>query len=55
MYSLPSLAALVQVLEFIQQHVPETGTAVLAGNSVHADLAFLRKDMPRIPEFLHYR
>lgn len=27
----------------------------IAGNSVHVDLAFLRKHMPRLVEHLHYR
>ena len=44
-----------QVLEFICQHVPEPHTAPLAGNSVHADRAFLRKYMPRIEDYVHYR
>ena len=29
--------------------------AQIAGNSVHVDLAFLRKHMPRLVEHLHYR
>ncbi|KAI3428180.1 hypothetical protein D9Q98_006560 [Chlorella vulgaris] len=44
-----------QVLEFVQQHAPEPDTAQIAGNSVHVDLAFLRKHMPRIVDHLHYR
>jgi oligoribonuclease len=44
-----------QVLAFVRRHVPEPGTAPLAGNSVHADRAFLRKYMPRIEEYVHYR
>lgn len=44
-----------QVLTFIKQHVPEPKMALLAGNSVHVDLAFLRHCMPRLVDHLHYR
>ena len=44
-----------QVLEFITRHVPEPGAAQLAGSSVHVDLAFMRKGMPRLVDYLHYR
>ena len=43
------------VLEFVQEYVPEPGQAPLAGNSVHADRAFLRKHMPALEEWFHYR
>ncbi len=43
------------VIEFIAEHVPEPFTAPLAGNSVHADRAFLRKYMPALNDYLHYR
>ncbi len=43
------------VIEFIAEHVPEPFTAPLAGNSVHADRAFLRKHMPALNDYLHYR
>jgi oligoribonuclease len=43
------------VLEFIAEHVPEPFTAPLAGNSVHADRAFLRRYMPALDDYLHYR
>ncbi|KAL2891661.1 hypothetical protein HOO65_011019 [Ceratocystis lukuohia] len=44
------------LLEYIQKWVPEPNTALLAGNSVHADRAFLRKG-PWAPvvEHLNYR
>ncbi len=42
-------------LEFLRQEVPEAGTAPLAGNSVHADRAFLSRYMPDLAAFLHYR
>jgi oligoribonuclease len=44
-----------EVLEFIAEHVPEPGSAPLAGNSVHADRAFLRRYMPALDDYLHYR
>jgi len=43
------------VLEFVTSHVPEPGHAPLAGNSVHADRAFLRKHMPALEAWFHYR
>lgn len=43
-----------EVLGFIQRHVPPK-QAPLTGNSVHADLAFLKRYMPRIADYLHYR
>lgn len=44
-----------QVLSFVTKHVPEPKVALLAGNSVHVDLAFLRQCMPRLVDHLHYR
>lgn len=44
-----------QVLEFVKQHVPEPRVAPLAGNSVHADRAFLRRYMPQLEAYVHYR
>ena len=44
-----------RVLEFVRQHVPEPGSAPLAGNSVHADRAFLNVYMPELEAHLHYR
>ncbi len=44
-----------QVLEFVKAHLPEPGLAPLAGNSVHADRAFLHKYMPDLEAWLHYR
>lgn len=43
------------VLEFVAEHVPEPHSAPLAGNSVHADRAFLRRYMPALEDYLHYR
>lgn len=47
-------AAEARILEFLRERL-EPGLAPLAGNSVHQDRAFLRRWMPRLHEFLHYR
>ncbi|KAI0079294.1 ribonuclease H-like protein [Panus rudis PR-1116 ss-1] len=44
-----------EVLKYIQKWIPQKRTAVLAGNSVHADRAFLVEEMPEVVEWLHYR
>lgn len=48
-------AAEEKVLEYVKTWVPEAGAAPLAGNSVHADKAFLRLGMPALTRHLHYR
>ncbi|GAA4925961.1 oligoribonuclease [Nesterenkonia rhizosphaerae] len=48
-------AAERKVLEYVQTWIPEAGVAPLAGNSVHADKAFLRLGMPKLTQHLHYR
>ncbi|CAI7677354.1 unnamed protein product [Penicillium manginii] len=49
-------AAADSLLAYIQRHVPTPRTALLAGNSVHADKAFLvREPYSKIMEHLHYR
>lgn len=51
----PSTAA-DQLLAYIQQHVPAPRTALLAGNSVHADKAFLAcAPYSKVLDHLHYR
>lgn len=48
--------AAADLLAYIQKFVPEPRTAVLAGNSVHADKAFLtRGPYASVLEWLHYR
>jgi oligoribonuclease len=42
------------VLDFVRAHVPER-SAPLAGNSIHADRAFLARYMPDLHGWLHYR
>mmetsp|Transcript_33603 Transcript_33603/g.63179 ORF Transcript_33603/g.63179 Transcript_33603/m.63179 type:complete len:223 (-) Transcript_33603:157-825(-) len=44
----------LQVLEFVRAHVPYK-KGVVAGNSVHVDIAFLKRDMPELAEYFHYR
>ncbi|OGE57595.1 hypothetical protein PENARI_c001G04280 [Penicillium arizonense] len=49
-------AAADALLAYITAHVPTPRTALLAGNSVHADKAFLVKGpYARVLEHLHYR
>ncbi|KAJ1739164.1 hypothetical protein LPJ78_005262 [Coemansia sp. RSA 989] len=43
------------VLALVKRHCRDPRTAVLAGNSVHADRAFLSRYMPELTAFLHYR
>ncbi|KAJ3407475.1 hypothetical protein CcCBS67573_g00585 [Chytriomyces confervae] len=44
-----------QILSFIKRHIPNQRVGLLAGNSVHMDKEFLRKDMPALLNHLHYR
>lgn len=44
------------LLAYIKKHVPEPRSAILAGNSVHADRAFLNREPYRkVVDHLHYR
>ena len=44
-----------QLFGYITSHVPESFKAPLAGSSVYVDRIFLRRDMPRVDSYLHYR
>ncbi|WP_187120111.1 oligoribonuclease [Actinomyces polynesiensis] len=44
-----------QVLDYIKGFVPESGKALLAGNSVGTDKVFLQANMPEVIDHLHYR
>jgi len=44
-----------QLFDYITGHVPESFKAPLAGSSVYVDRIFLRRDMPRVDSYLHYR
>jgi oligoribonuclease len=48
-------AAEEQLFNYISTHIPEASKAPLAGSSVHVDLIFLQRDMPRVDSYLHYR
>lgn len=44
------------LLAYIQTYIPESRKALLAGNSVHADRAFLaREPYKKVVDWLHYR
>lgn len=43
-----------RVLDFLKDYVSEKASP-LAGNSVYMDRLFLKKEMPKVDEFLHYR
>ncbi|KAL8918915.1 MAG: hypothetical protein Q9172_005210 [Xanthocarpia lactea] len=44
------------LLAYIQKYVPRAGRGLLAGNTVHADKAFLRKSpFDSVIRYLHYR
>jgi len=48
--------AAVELLAYIKKHVPLAGRALLAGNTVHQDRAFLRKPpFTEVVEYLHHR
>lgn len=47
--------AQAQVMEYIKGHVPESFTASLCGNSIYVDRRFLRRWMPEIDQYMHYR
>lgn len=45
-----------ELLAYIQKHIPGHRVGILAGNSVHADRAFLRKEpYKKVVDHLHYR
>ena len=47
--------AMQQTLDFIKEHSPEAGKIPLCGNSIRTDRSFLKKYMPEIEHWLHYR
>jgi len=44
-----------EVLSYVKSWIPTERAALLAGNSVHADRAFLAEWMPDLVQHLHYR
>ncbi|MDR0849581.1 MAG: oligoribonuclease [Propionibacteriaceae bacterium] len=45
----------IQVMEYIRAWIPEAGKSPLCGNTISTDRAFLRRDMPTLEGYLHYR
>jgi oligoribonuclease len=43
-----------KILQFLSPHIEE-GKSPLCGNSIHQDRFFLRKWMPRLESYFHYR
>jgi oligoribonuclease len=44
-----------RVLGYVREHVPDPGSAPLAGNSIATDRGFIARDMPALDAHLHYR
>ena len=45
-----------KLLQYVKEHVPQSGRALLAGNTVHQDRAFLRRPpFSEMVEYLHHR
>jgi len=42
-------------MEYLRGHLPEAGTAPLAGNTIGTDRAFIQRYMPQVHNHLHYR
>ncbi|XP_061389031.1 probable oligoribonuclease [Musca vetustissima] len=42
------------ILNFLKEQIPK-GKCPLAGNSVYMDRLFLRKEMPLVDDYMHYR
>lgn len=43
-----------EVLNFVQEHAPEK-KCPMGGNSIYMDRLFIRKYMPKLDDYLHYR
>lgn len=44
-----------RIFQFVRKYVSEPRKAHLAGNSIYVDVGFLRKWMPRLLNYFHYR
>lgn len=44
-----------QLLAFVAEHFAADQPVLLAGNSIHQDRRFIRREWPRLEEKLHYR
>lgn len=40
------------IVQFLREHLGAKETALIAGSSVHVDLSFIKKDLPRVADFL---
>lgn len=52
--SISTKSAEIMAIDYLKKHVPK-GKCPLAGNSVYMDRLFLRKEMPILEEYMHYR
>ncbi len=53
--AIPLKEAERQVFDYITRFIPAPGKALLAGNTIGSDKAFLERDMPSVIDHLHYR
>lgn len=53
--SYPHASVRTAILAYVRDRIPTPNTACLAGNTVHADKAFLHAEMPELIHHLHYR
>lgn len=54
--SKPAELVATELLDYIQRYAPERKRALLAGNTVHADMAFLKKEpWSKVVRHLHHR
>lgn len=44
-----------ELLAFVNEHIGEAETVLLAGNSIHQDRRFIVNEWPRLNDRLHYR
>lgn len=44
-----------KTLEFLREHIPESGRAPLCGNSIGVDRRFLAAQLPELDAYFHYR
>lgn len=44
-----------QTLAFLREHIDESGSVPLCGNSIGTDRRFLAQQLPDVENFLHYR
>jgi len=44
-----------KLMAYIRQHIPEPDKAPLCGNTISTDRNFLKRDLPELEGYLHYR